>query len=163
MNAPSLCARAITQSTPVLMQMVVKQQHLTLLRQAIRHICRVDVEILFLKPCQDAAVKVCFLVSQHLLDAVMDNIMRVLPAAQFGRYYDLTEQLQSALEKDYTVHDQSTIWHAHTCPVCQRIHQVNDAMHALAYGKPYTCSLACELKRRQHWWHFAPQKPEEVS
>lgn len=185
MNAPSLCAQTMMQSTPVLMQMVIQQQHLTMLRQALRHSCRMEVEILWLKPCAAASLRVCFLISQHLIETVMHHIMQRLPSAQFGRYHEVSETLISKplifdqllsdplrsnplasdsvqqhviaqLENDYAPSDPSTLYHAHTCPICQRVHQVNAAMHAHCYGKHYSCSLACELKRRQHWWHFTP-------
>lgn len=166
--APPLCTLALTQSTPILMQMVIEQAHLTMLRQAIRHSCRMEIEILLLKPCLAGRLKIGFLVSQHLIDTVMDTIMQTLPAAQFGRYHEVSDhvpahvltKLEQDLAQEYsqahTPSDPPTMQHAHTCPVCQRLHQVNAAMHALSYGKPYTCSLACELKRRQHWWHFSP-------
>jgi len=43
----------------------------------------------------------------------------------------------------------------HLCPVCGKKHFVNETKRQLAYGKHYTCSVECEIKRRKTWWHFA--------
>ena len=37
---------------------------------------------------------------------------------------------------------------SHRCPVCARLHQVNEARASVAYGRQLTCSPACESARR---------------
>lgn len=37
----------------------------------------------------------------------------------------------------------------HTCPICQRSHQVREIRAALAYGRQLTCSPDCESERRK--------------
>jgi hypothetical protein len=36
----------------------------------------------------------------------------------------------------------------HTCPICDRVHQVREVRAALAYGRQLTCSPDCESERR---------------
>jgi hypothetical protein len=45
--------------------------------------------------------------------------------------------------------------YVHLCPVCGKWHFVNEATHRVAYGKQYSCSLECEIKRRKAWRHSA--------
>lgn len=158
MNAPLLCSRAIIQSTPVLMEMVIRQEHVSLLRKVMAEICRYDIEFLFVKSCQVTRMKVCFLVGKHLVDPLMSRIMQKLPSAEFGRYHEVHEQLQKDLEKVYISTDAKAQLYEHTCPICHRQHTVNATMHSVSYGRQLTCSLACESKRREHWWHFKPLK-----
>jgi hypothetical protein len=37
----------------------------------------------------------------------------------------------------------------HTCPICDRVHQVREVRAALAYGRQLTCSPDCESARRK--------------
>lgn len=156
MNAPLLCPRAMMQSTPVLMQMVIGQEYVNLLRKVIEEISRYHFDFLLMESCQATNMKVCFLVSKHLVAPLMSSIMQKLPSAQFGRYHEVPEHWPH--DRDFPAKDAQIQLYEHTCPICHRQHMVNAAMQSVAYGRQYTCSLACELKRREHWWHFKPQK-----
>lgn len=41
----------------------------------------------------------------------------------------------------------------HQCPICGKGHWVNAARHSVAWGKQFTCSRECEIRRRRRWKH----------
>ena len=53
----------------------------------------------------------------------------------------------------------------HTCPVCERVHEVREARAELAYGRQLTCSPDCESVRRGRMRHrpFRPVAAIEPS
>lgn len=47
----------------------------------------------------------------------------------------------------------------HSCPICNRTHEVREVRAALAYGRQLTCSPDCESERRRRM----RQRPEGES
>lgn len=59
--------------------------------------------------------------------------------ADHGRMAETVDGPESGRTRQY----------AHLCPICGKKHFVKEARHRVAYGKQYSCSLECEIKRRK--------------
>lgn len=61
---------------------------------------------------------------------------------QFHKFLQCTQKSQATNQSGDSLH-------AHCCPVCEKVHLVNQARHSVAYGKQLTCCCECEAQKRK--------------
>ena len=82
---PSIWNKARAQP-PRLMQLTVDTSSLTTLRQTVTLVCGDALEFMRIEACEHGArMKVWLCVAEILVEQIMEAVMRLLPAAEFGR------------------------------------------------------------------------------
>lgn len=72
--------------TACLVQMTVDTRSLTLLRQAVARVCGDALEFMRIEACDHGSrMRVCLCIGRHVASRLMEEVMRLLPAAEFGR------------------------------------------------------------------------------
>ena len=72
--------------TTCLMQMTVDTPSLTSLRQVVARICGEALAFMRIEACAHGSrMRVCLCVGRPVASRLMEEVMRVLPAAEFGR------------------------------------------------------------------------------
>jgi hypothetical protein len=72
--------------TACLVQMTVDTRSLTLLRQAVMRVCGDALEFMRIEACDHGRrMRVCLCVGRCVASRLMEEVMRLLPAAEFGR------------------------------------------------------------------------------
>lgn len=72
--------------TACLMQMTVDTSALTPLRQVVARICGEALAFMRIEACDHGSrMRVCLCVGRPVASRLMEEVMRVLPAAEFGR------------------------------------------------------------------------------
>lgn len=82
---PSIWQRRETRG-PRLMQLTVDTASLTTLRKTVTQVCGDALEFMRIEACEHGArMKVWLCVAEALVEQIMEAVMRLLPAAEFGR------------------------------------------------------------------------------
>jgi hypothetical protein len=63
------------------------------------------------------------------------------------------DELMIPLDRFPSLRDEAdkTAMFPHRCPVCEKLHWVNQARHSVAWGSQLTCSRECEVRQRKRW------------
>jgi hypothetical protein len=71
------------------MQMTVDADAVTLLRQVVMRVCGDTLEFMRIEACAHGSrMKVCLCIARASARPIMDEVMRILPGAEFGRFAD---------------------------------------------------------------------------